>query len=74
MHAVLASAEALDEPAVFLLGDPGYYGRYGFGLAQPLGFLPPDPTWNERFQVRQFSGWRGSPGGMFHYPAAFNRL
>ncbi|MBJ18772.1 MAG: GNAT family N-acetyltransferase [bacterium] len=24
--------------AVFLLGDPGYYARFGFGLAAPAGF------------------------------------
>jgi putative acetyltransferase len=30
VHAVLAAADALDEPLVALLGDPGYYGRFGF--------------------------------------------
>ena len=74
MHAVLAAAEALGEPAVFLLGDPGYYRRFGFVLAEPLGLLPPVQSWSEHFQVRRFSRWDGSRRGMFHYPAAFNRL
>lgn len=37
MHAVLAAADALDEPAVVLLGDPGYYRRFGFMLGPNPG-------------------------------------
>jgi putative acetyltransferase len=74
MHGVLAAADALTEPAVVLLGDPGYYHRFGFVLAQPLGLLPPDPSWAQHFQVRPLTGWDGSLRGTFRYAAAFDRL
>ena len=74
MHGVLAAADALEEPAVVLLGDPGYYRRFGFQLAQPLGILPTDPNWAEHFQVRLLNAWDGSLRGTFHYAAAFDGL
>ena len=74
MHAVLAAADALAEPAVVLLGDPGYYRRFGFLLAQPLGILPTDPSWSKHLQVRPLSAWDDSLRGTFHYAPAFDRL
>jgi putative acetyltransferase len=74
MHGVLAAADALDEQAVVLLGDPGYYARFGFQLAQPLGILPTDPHWAEHFQVRPLNAWDGSLHGTFHYATAFDAL
>jgi putative acetyltransferase len=74
MHGVLAAADALTEPAVVLLGDPGYYHRFGFVLAQPLGLLPPDPSWAQHFQVRALTSWDGSLRGTFRYTPAFDRL
>lgn len=73
MHGVLAAADALNEPAVALLGDPGYYRRFGFVLAQPLGLLPPDPGWTG-FQVRPLTAWDGSLRGTFRFAPAFDRL
>jgi len=73
MHAVLAAADALDEPAVALLGDPSYYTRFGFVLAAPLGLLPPDPGWAQHFQVRRLHAWDGSLRGTFRYAPAFDR-
>jgi len=74
MHGVLAAADAMNEPAVLLLGEPGYYRRFGFVLAQPLGLLPPDPGWAEHFQVRPLTAWDGSLRGTFRYATAFDRL
>jgi putative acetyltransferase len=74
MHGVLAAADALDEPAVVLLGDPRYYRSFGFLLAQPLGILPPDPRWAAHFQVRPLHAWDSSLRGTFHYASAFNGL
>lgn len=74
MHAVLGAADALDEPEVFLLGQPGYYGRFGFVLAAPLGLQPPDPAWSEHFQVRSLTAWDPTARGTFHYAAAFDSL
>lgn len=74
MHAVLAAADALDEPAVILLGDPGYYRRFGFMLAQTLAVQPAHPEWTEHFQIRCLSAWVGSTRGTFHYAPAFDRM
>jgi len=74
MHGVLAAADALDEPAVVLLGDPGYYRRFGFQLARLLGILPIDPSWAEHLQVRPLNAWDGSLHGTFHYATAFDGL
>jgi putative acetyltransferase len=71
MHAVLAAADALDAPAVCLLGNPHYYRRFGFQLAQPLGVLPPDPGWAQHFQIRTLHHWTGRARGTFHYASAF---
>jgi putative acetyltransferase len=74
MHAVLGAADALGEQAVVLLGEPGYYGRFGFGPAQDLGLDPPDPAWGRHFQARAMAAWDGSASGAFSYAAAFSRL
>jgi putative acetyltransferase len=37
----LAWAERLEAPAVFLEGDPGYYGRQGWRPAADIGVTPP---------------------------------
>jgi putative acetyltransferase len=74
MHAVLAAADALGAPAVFLLGDPAYYQRFGFDLAQRAGVQPPQPEWREHFQVRRLTTWTDSIRGTFRYAPAFTRL
>ncbi|MFD0593344.1 GNAT family N-acetyltransferase [Catellatospora coxensis] len=45
MHAVLGAADALGEPVVALLGDPGYYRRFGFRQAEECGVLSPEAEW-----------------------------
>jgi putative acetyltransferase len=74
MHGVLAAADALNEPAVLLLGNPGYYRRFGFLPAQTLGVLPPDPGWGGYFQIRPLTAWDGTLRGAFRYAPAFGRL
>jgi putative acetyltransferase len=74
MHAVLGAADALGEPAVFLLGAPAYYRRFGFVLASPLGLEPPDPSWSRHFQVRTLSNWDRSTRGSFAYAAPFDHV
>ena len=41
LDAAVAEAERLGAPAVFLEGDPGYYGPRGWAAATPLGFTRP---------------------------------
>jgi putative acetyltransferase len=71
MHAVLGAAEARDERLVALLGDPAFYGRFGFVAAADAGIRSPDPAWGAYFQVRVF----GAPvAGAFRYAAPFESL
>lgn len=70
MHALLGAAQARDEQLVGLLGEPGYYRRFGFVAAAEYGIVPPDPSWGAAFQVRLLAGLGGT-GGAFHYAAPF---
>ena len=74
MHAVLGAADALGEPFVVLLGDPSYYGRFGFVAAAERGIEPPDPAWGAYFQVRTLSAWDDSIGGTFTYAPPFDDI
>jgi putative acetyltransferase len=71
MHAVLGAAMALDEPLVCLLGDPGYYRRFGFVPASQLGVLAPDGSWGDYFQARALLERGKAMPGRFSYPDAF---
>ena len=73
MHAVLGAADALGEPLVALLGEPGYYRRFGFRPAAQYGITAPDRQWGDYFQVRTLSAYRPTPG-TFTYAAPFTRL
>ncbi|WP_040337774.1 GNAT family N-acetyltransferase [Candidatus Blastococcus massiliensis] len=73
VHALLAVAEACDEPLVALLGDPAYYGRFGFRASADLGITAPDPRWGEHFQARLLTGPVPAPG-TFRYAEPFARL
>ena len=74
MHAVLAAADALDVPAVVVLGDLGYYRRFGFELAKPIGVHSPQPEWAKHFQIRRLTAWAPTMGGTVRYATAFDRL
>jgi putative acetyltransferase len=74
MHAVLAAADALDEPVVVLLGHTDYYPRFGFAPAARHGIEPPTPEWGDHFQARTLSTWDSSMRGLFVYAAPFNEL
>jgi predicted N-acetyltransferase YhbS len=72
VHALLAVAEACEEPVVALLGSPGYYARFGFARSTDLGITPPDPAWGEYFQARR--PVPGTAEGTFRYAEPFGRL
>ncbi|MFI9379727.1 GNAT family N-acetyltransferase [Kutzneria sp. NPDC052558] len=74
MHTVLGAADALSEPLVALLGDPGYYHRFGFVLSDVHGILPPDPAWQPHFQVRTLATYTPALRGAFAYAEPFDRL
>src|SRR5689334_10591586 len=62
MHAVLGAADALGEPLVGLLGNPAYYGRFGFVPARSVGIAAPVSAWGDNFQVRTLSQYEGQAG------------
>jgi putative acetyltransferase len=51
-----------------VLGDPAYYGRFGFEPAGPLGIeYPPVGAASPAFQVRRFAPYDASYRGAFTY-------
>jgi len=68
MRELLHRAEASGYPLVVLLGDPAYYGRFGFEPSGPLGisYLPVGEG-NPHFQVRRLAGYDPSYRGRLTY-------
>ena len=61
--------------AVFVLGDPAYYSRFGFVLAAPLGFRYESEAFDSAFQVLELApGCLAGRAGRVHYDEAFTRL
>lgn len=61
VQGLLDRADRLGERAVILLGDPAYYGPFGFRDARTVGVEAPDPSWGEHFQLCPLSAWDGHP-------------
>ena len=74
MQTVLDAAVALNELLVCLLGDPGYYRRFGFVPASQLGIQAPDESWGDHFQAMALLGSGTSMSGRFNYAEAFDRV
>lgn len=74
MHAVLAAADALDEPVAVLLGDPAYYRRFGFRLSSEYDIVPPIAEWQPHFQVRTLTAYVRTLRGTFHYAKPFDSV
>lgn len=68
---VLARADARAEPLILVLGDPGYYSRFGFEGASGCGIEPPEGVPAVAFQVRRGSGFDSTLGGRVEWPAYF---
>ena len=74
VHAVLGAGDALGESLVALLGDPGYYGRFGFQLSRDYQITPPVADWQPQFQVRLLTAYRPLVRGTFRYAEPFDRV
>jgi putative acetyltransferase len=72
MHAVLGAGDALGEPLVALIGDPRYYGRFGFRLGGEYQITPPVAEWQPVFQVRVLTGYRPEVRGTFRFAGPFD--
>ena len=65
---MIRRAEARAWPLLVLLGDPAFYGRFGFEPAGPLGLsYAPVGTGNPHFQARRLPGDAATPRGEFSY-------
>ena len=67
-----AAADARDEPMIILLGDPNYYGRFGFEPASRYGLEPQEAEWEPAFQVRRLTNWREDLRGKYVYSPGFD--
>lgn len=71
----LARAPALGAAAVVVLGDPAYYGRFGFRPAARLGLGYADAPFAEAFQALELAGGAlAGRRGLVRYAAAFDPL
>ncbi|KRC61688.1 hypothetical protein ASE14_12700 [Agromyces sp. Root81] len=67
-------AEEHGEGVVVLLGDPAYYGRFGFVAGSELGIASPDATWGEYFQALRLAAATDAHRGGFRYARPFDEL
>jgi putative acetyltransferase len=68
MTELLRRVETAGRPLVVLLGNPAYYGRFGFEPSGPLGITyRPVGEDNPAFQVRRFAGYDATYRGDFTY-------
>lgn len=74
MASVIASAEQRGDAAIILLGDPEYYGHFGFVAASGLGVESPGPWEDAYFQIKTLRAWRPDHAGPFRYAPAFEQL
>jgi putative acetyltransferase len=74
MASVIASADQRGDAALVLLGDPQYYGHFGFVPAGDLGIGSPGAWDPGHFQVKTLRAWRPEQAGPFRYAPAYERL
>jgi putative acetyltransferase len=68
MRELLDHADSSGYPLVVLLGDPAYYGRFGFEPSGPLGIsYPPIGEGDPHFQVRRLAAYDPSFNGRFTF-------
>ncbi|MFB7668382.1 GNAT family N-acetyltransferase [Kitasatospora sp. NPDC056138] len=72
VRAALDAAEAAGEQLVVVLGDPGYYGHFGFTPASRHEITGPFPVRDDYFQALPLSAYDGRPRGLCRYPTPFD--
>jgi putative acetyltransferase len=71
VRAALAAADAAGERLVVVLGDPRYYGRFGFTPASGHRVSGPFEVADAYFQALPLPAYDGTPHGVCRYPATF---
>ncbi len=71
VHAALDAAREAGERLVVVLGEPAYYGRFGFLPAATLGVSGP---YGDGAQFQALALAAGAPRGPAEYPAPFSGL
>jgi predicted N-acetyltransferase YhbS len=56
MHSMLDAAAAIGNPPMVMIGDPEYYGRFGFTDQETAGWTMPGPWEPRRLLVRNITG------------------
>lgn len=75
VRAGIQACRPLGWQAIFLLGDPGYYARFGFVPAQGHGLIYESEAFAEAFQLLELvPGALSGRGGRVHYHPAFASL
>ncbi|MBP6378891.1 MAG: N-acetyltransferase [Sphingorhabdus sp.] len=64
MHAMLEAAAKIGEPVMVMIGDPEYYGRFGFSAEQTGGWSLPGPWEPRRLLARNAKGVTLPEAGM----------
>jgi putative acetyltransferase len=72
MRAVLTAASATDYPLIALLGHAGYYPRFGFEPAEPLGIVSQFPAPSENWLLARLPAYDPALRGEFRYADAFS--
>ena len=76
VRAVTPIVDSAHEPMIVLEGSPGYYARFGFEYAVPLGITIDLPDWApaEAAQILRLSRYDAAIRGHIVYPGAFDVL
>jgi putative acetyltransferase len=75
VRAGLEAAEVAGDRLVVVVGEPAYYGRFGFVPARKLGLTTPyDRTAGDAVQALGLRGYEGRPHGAVVYPAPFEGI
>lgn len=64
MHAALEAATKIGDPPMVMIGDPEYYGRFGFSADATVGWTLPGPWQARRLLARNVKGHILPAGGM----------
>jgi putative acetyltransferase len=75
IRAGIEACRALDWRILFVLGDPTYYARFGFGLAARRGLHYASHAFDAAFQVQELApGALAGIEGWVRYHAAFDEV